>query len=843
MKSSVQRLRWFLLTGAALLVVVLVGYIGYGRFKALMVYRNLIKHAGVTISHDTNGFTYSQTEQGRTIFTLHAAKATQLGEGQWALHDVAVTLYGRQQERADHVTGAEFTYNEKEGVVQALGEVHIDLEAPQSLTTAGRASVGAATSSQQPVAKASTEVHDESANVIHVRTSGLRYLRKLGVAATDQPVEFHYGGIECTALGAEFDSSESTLRLLANVVADGVMHNEPLHVTAASADVDRNQNIVTLTHTVAATQQRKGVADSTVLHLRKDGSVESARARGHVVLTGGTQQVTAPALDAVLNEQTLPQTARLSGGVTLLDSNAQRPLHGSADHVDIAFDAQGSPSRVTGGGAAQAPAMLSILDKRVVARGLQRNLQGSAITATFAASPQHHRNSVHLVEVHAAGAAQARSEALYVPARPQPVRTTEPQIKTTSIAGDDLRLTFSTGADERPQPQHLIATGHTLLRQDAPQGEQETSAGDALEGTFSNAEVQGREQLTLVSAVQTGHVVVHRVAAIKPGVNGAAPATQQVANATADRATYDGTGQKLTLSGNAHLTQDNATVTAASVVLDQRTQDADAVGSVQATLENASAGTPSRAPEFTHVLASSAHFAHDLRQAEFRGTDTQPARMWQEASQVQAAVLVLDDLRRTFSAHGAAPGVLIHAVLAGAPKQGTARSNIVRVASVKMDYSDTLHQAVFSSGPQAGDRVQIDGTSGTIHAQRATAYLTPADKSGTSRPVSASPFGGSLDRIVIAGDVQLDQPGRHGAGEQLVYTAATGESVLTGRPANPPHITDAQQGSLTGTTLLFGDSGSTIVVSGEKMPAQPNQPKPARVHTETHLQSGSTERQ
>jgi lipopolysaccharide export system protein LptA len=841
-----------------LLVGVLVVYIGYGRFKALLVYRNLMKHAGVTISHDTNGFTYSQTEQGRTIFTLHAAKATQLGEGQWALHDVAVTLYGRQQDRTDHITGAEFTYNEKEGVVQALGEVHIDLEAPQSLTTAGRSNAaGAAATSPAPSsAKPGGENHDESANVIHIRTSGLRYLRKLGVAATDQPVEFHYSGIECTALGAEFDSSESTLRLLANVVADGVMHNEPVHITAANADIDRNQNIVTLAHTVATAPQRKGVADNTTLHLRKDGSVESARASGHVVLSGVAQQVSAAVLDATLSAQAVPQTARLSGGVTLVDNNALRPLHGGADSVDIAFDAQGAPTRVIGNGTAQVPATLSMADKRVLARGLQRNLQSTTIVATFASSAPRHGKGSHLVQVQATGAAQARSEAVYKPSRPQPVRSTEVQLKTTSLGADDLRLTFIDGTDNKPHPEHLYANGHTLLQQDAPLGEQQTSSADTLEGTFAASDVKGREELALATAVQTGHVVVHRVAALKPATKTSPATTQQVATATADRASYDAAAQKLTLSGSAHLTQDNATLTATSVVLDQRTQDADAFGNVQATLENANTGpSTARAPEFTHVLASSAHFAHDLRQAEFRGTDAQPARMWQQASQVQAAVLALDDLRRTFSAHAAASGVLIHAVLANeASGKGNGHSNIVRVASIKMDYSDVLREAVFSSGTAAGDRVEIDGTTGSIHAQRATAYLS-AEKPGAgaaiglaAKSASSSPFNGSLERIVIVGDVQLDQPGRHGTGEQLVYTAATGESILTGSPANPPHITDVQQGSITGTTLLFGDSGSTIVVSGEKAPSQPNQKqpsqnRPARVHTETHLQSGTVERQ
>jgi lipopolysaccharide export system protein LptA len=783
----------------------------------------------------------------RKLYTVRAKSESTLGNGKYVLHDAEVFLYSRSQERPDHMYGSEMEYDQNEGVLRAVGEVHMDMQAPQSLTSAGRAAkqpnaVGA------PATSSAVNPESESKDTIHVRTSGLVYLRKLGVAATDQPVEFRYGGIKCTALGAEFNSSESTLRLLANVVADGVMQGRPLHITATRAEIDRNQNIVTLAHPVAVSRERKAVADTTLLTLRKDGSIESAKATGHVALNGATQQISAAELDATLSAQALPQTAQLSGGVTLADTNPLRPLHGSSATADVLFDAQGSPSRVTGKGAAQAPATLSMLDKRAVPGGLRRDMQGAVIVAAFAPSAGHERKHSRLQEVHATGAAQARSEAVYTPPRPQAVRPAGPQIKTTSVSADDLRVTFTTGAQDKPQPQHLFGAGHTLLQQDSPLPEQETSSGDALEGAFAQSEVKGREELTLASAMQTGHVVVHRTAAAKSATKTSPAATQEVATATADRASYDGPAQKLTLTGNAHLTQDNATLTANSVVMDQRTQDADAVGNVQATLENAQSGAATaRAPEFTHVLSASAHFTHDVRQAEFRGSDTQPARMWRDASQVQAAVLVLDDVRRTFQAHAAAPGVVIHAVLAGESSKGSpGHANIVRVASVKMDYSDVLHEAVFSSGPQAGDRVQIDGSTGTVHAQRAVAYLLAAGKSANaSAPRSAdpSPFNGSLDRIVITGDVQLDQPERHGTGEQLVYTAATGQSVLTGSPANPPHITDARQGSITGATLVFGDAGSTIVVSGEKPATQPNQTKPGRVHTETHLQSGTVERQ
>jgi lipopolysaccharide export system protein LptA len=73
MRFTVSRLRGVLIAGAALLVLVLVAYIGVGRYKSLMVYRQLLKKSGITITHDTNGFTYSQSLLDRKIFTLHSA--------------------------------------------------------------------------------------------------------------------------------------------------------------------------------------------------------------------------------------------------------------------------------------------------------------------------------------------------------------------------------------------------------------------------------------------------------------------------------------------------------------------------------------------------------------------------------------------------------------------------------------------------------------------------------------------------------------------------------------------------------------------------------------------------
>jgi lipopolysaccharide export system protein LptA len=424
MQFSIKKLRWVLLAGALVLIAVLTAFIGYGRYRAMALYLKLIKHSGATISHDTSGFTYSQTEKGKTIFTLHASKATQVGDGKWSLHNVSVKLYGHSDNpaanRTDYITGSEFTYDEKEGIVRAIGEVHMDLQAPQSLTSAGHTATEASGANTPPPAT-TTKTGDsaapapEAADVVHVRTSGLVYLRKLGIAATDQPVEFHYHGIECTALGAEFNSSQSTIRLLANVVAHGLMRDQPVVIHATSADIDRTANIATLIHTVAESRGRTGSADLTVLNLRKDGSIETAKGTGHVTFTGKTQQITAPQLDATLTPQSILRTAKLSGGVTLTDSNPLRPIHGTASVADIIFDEHGAPATVTADGATQNPAKLALTDKRTNPRGLQRDLQGDRIIASFTpvTKTKGSRSASQLTRVHVMGSARARGESAH----------------------------------------------------------------------------------------------------------------------------------------------------------------------------------------------------------------------------------------------------------------------------------------------------------------------------------------------------------------------------------------------------------------------------------------------
>jgi len=248
------------------------------------------------------------------------------------------------------------------------------------------------------------------------------------------------------------------------------------------------------------------------------------------------------------------------------------------------------------------------------------------------------------------------------------------------------------------------------------------------------------------------------------------------------------------------------------------------------------AGTPASSVQVSHVMASSARLQHDAKLAEFHGSDAEPARLWQGASQVEAASLFFDGDRHTLAARAGAAGAVVHAVFAGAAsRKESGRTNVVRVASQRMDYDDLQREAIFAG------TVRIDGTMGNVRAQRAVVFLQPAVKAtGDGRTPAASsqatapanPFSGSIDKVVISGDVVMEQPERHGTGDQLVYTAASDSYVLTGTPGRQPKVVDTKQGSVTGTTLLFGDAGSTIVVAGEPGSDKPNR---GRVRTETEV--------
>ena len=195
---------------------------------------------GATITKEFNGYTWSQSDGRRTIFTMHAAKAVQHKDGKYTLHDVNMILYGHKGDRADRISGDQFEYDTSAEVVTAVGIVHLDLQGPAPSDPTSEAS--------KHLAGPSTTADNHSDAVgrdrlIHVKTSGLVYMKKLGVAATKEGVEFAFGGFTGHAVGAEYSSDTGHLVLQSSITVSGLDKGRPIALSSSHGELDRANNL------------------------------------------------------------------------------------------------------------------------------------------------------------------------------------------------------------------------------------------------------------------------------------------------------------------------------------------------------------------------------------------------------------------------------------------------------------------------------------------------------------------------------------------------------------------------------------------------------------------------
>jgi len=856
---SVERLRVWLLAGAVLLVIVIAAFLGYARYRAHRFLTELPGKLGADIRQETNSFTYSQSggPEGKTLYTIHAAKAIQHKDGRYTLRDVGIVLYGRKQERADRIYGSEFEYDQKAGVVRAMGEVHLDLEAPTAKDAHAKMDYAAG---KDLKGKGEHEVDD--AHLIHVTTSGLVYLEKLGVAATDQEIEFEAGGVKGQAVGADYSSDTGVVVLHSAVKMVGLEKGQPTVLTATRAELDRAKMRVVLSHakyvTVggrgsgdgAAAGEQTAQAELVAVRLRSDGTAEKVEAEGAVTLKDGEGGVvTAPRGVVLLNAASQPQSAVLSGGVKYGADGPLRQSQGEAAESRATFDKVGRLERVLLTGAVH-------LHERVRGSGAagwsERELGAGAVDL---AMDTNAGGKVRLRE--ATGTGDAR------------LRLVNPPGKTggatsSSLAGDVLTAHFArvNGA------QHLTEVhgdGHTSLRRTSATGVVNTSSGDSLEvkfrpaaGAAAHRAGQSRQKNSndagrlgtdeVASAVEQGHVVMMQQPVRKVGETGV-PAEER---ATAERAAYDGDLERMTLTGNVQVSDASSVLWADRVVTEQKTGDATADGSVKvsyvqpkdesakgaaAKSGSAKGGASEADNEPVHVLAERAELKHDSQVAVFHGASGKPARLWQGASQVEAPMIQFEQKVKRLTAKGNGQGAAmgVRTVLASAAKKDSAKgdgtgakakggagldkvndkASVLRVASRELVYSDETREAKFSGG------VRVESADGSMRGQEAVVYLQGASAGGgkaaggkTVSGAGQSGFmGGGVERVVATGHISIDQPGRRATGEQVVYTADDGVFVLTGTAGLPPKIVDEQRGTVTGTLLRFHARDQSVVVS------------------------------
>src|ERR1700733_2501259 len=588
MNVSVERLRVWLLVGAGLLVMVVVAFLGYAHYRKHRFLANLPAKLGIDVRQESNNITWSQSVEGRTVYTIHAAKAVERSDGKMTLHDVGIVLYGRKQDRADRIYGNEFEYDQKNGIVRADGEVHIDLQAPEAVDAKAKMDYAAG----KDLHGAEHEAQDS--RLIHVTTSGLVFLQKLGVAATDKDIEFASGGLTGHAVGAEYNSDTGVVVLHSAVKVNGLQHDQPVLLTASHAVLDRAGHTLVMSHAkYVSVGGREGTGEGqtargehVVVHLRSDGSAERIEAEGEVTLTNGAGgSVVAPRGEVVLNAQNQPVSAEGKAG---FDNK------GRLEHLTMTGGVR-MQERVRASDAAGEP-------------WSERELSAAAVELAMVTD--------------SAGEARLRGAEATGDARLKVVNAAAKGGTASSAMGGDVLTGHFVRIGGADHISEVHGDGHTSLRRVSATGVVSTTSSDSLvahfrsaaggngkgAGAISKGQRGGKDVLnaqggdTVADATEMGHLVMTELPMRKPG-DTAAPAEER---AIAERAVYDGELDKTTLTGGVQVSDGTSVLWADQVVMEQESGDATADGSVKASY-----GQPDSTQEPTHVLAVRADLQHD----------------------------------------------------------------------------------------------------------------------------------------------------------------------------------------------------------------------------------------
>jgi lipopolysaccharide export system protein LptA len=590
MSLRIPRLRRWFAGGAILVLVLVTGAYFYASWRVRNALKEVPGKIGLNVQQSAQGFTVSRSEAGRTIFKIQANKAVQFKEGARAeLHDVMITLYGRDSSRFDQIYGADFEYDPQSGDVSAKGEVNIDLEAnPEGLLKPDQAPP------------------KELKNPVHLKTSGLIFNQKTGNAYTKERVEFSIPQANGSAVGVSYVGKDNLLTLQSQV---DVIFNGPtpsrLTATHGTIAKDPRQVVLERPHVQGAARQLD--ADKATLFLRPDNTLDRVLASGNVRIESESvppTHVRAEQLDIRMAAQRDSLRIAVLSGDVQLERAGSEPMQGTAESVVLNFAGKNLLNTVHTEGSVK----LVQHQKSSTPSSPPQDLEIAAGAIDFFLA-----SGRYLRDAQTSGPAQIALRPNEGGANPQTIVTAgsfqarfRNRGRLASVHGaPNARITTS-----NPGQPDRVSSSNTV----------DVSLG-------ANGGVD--------SIVQQGAVAY---------VDGER-------KAWADRARYTPADQMLTLTGSPRVVEQGMTITSNTMQLNRSTGEALAEGNVKSTYSELKAqpnGALLASSSPIHVTSQSMTAHRSSAVAVYTGT----ARLWQEANVVQAPAIEFDRDSRSVIARG-----------------------------------------------------------------------------------------------------------------------------------------------------------------------------------------------
>lgn len=750
------------------------------------------------VQQQSANFTYSDVEQGRTIFTLRASHATQFKDQNRALlQDVWVTIYGREGNRNDNIHTRQCSYEPQTGEVRCQGEVNIDIQGAKNVPATPEAPTLA-----QP---------------LKVKTSDLTFNRTTGEAETAAPVQFTFAQGMGRGTGMSYSTRDATVRINHDVEFDLEASEGtaglPVKVTGSALELRRNDYLVALAGPAVVQQgHRELSAGSISIKLDKDYRAQEAVAEDHPSIQGndggGNFSVSAKKFDASLGPQGSISKLVSEGGVAGTSQGKAGTDRFQADHVEFAM--------LPGQNLVQEMLAVGGVSTESRQGSDSRSLKTESLKVDFKASPaQPKKKPSGGTPLSGAGGQQIESAETLAPA------TIESKAGNESTRLNAKKFTAQFGADGRLE--RLLGHDGVEVRRQLDGGTPQASSAAELVATFA---ASGDWE----SIEETGHVHF-------------AEADRQ---ASAARATMQRSTGLVTLEGSPVIGDAQSRTTAGAVEINQQSGDIHATGGIVSTYI---APATASANSTLNLGAGVAHISADKLDGSTTSghvTYSGHARMWQGQSVLEAEQIEMWRDEKKMQARGRVVAVFPQAPGMG-PNFGPMGNKPSGQSSAKPTQSSSGHTStgVSAREPTAGTAAskptlwQIQAPSltywsdqgkahleggvtassdqGSLESRTLDVFLGPASRPRTTSgklEASGREAAQELNRVLAQGGVLVRQGERQGTAEQAEYTAADQKFVLSG---GQPAIHDASSDTTTeGRSLTFFVASDTILIDSQE---------------------------
>lgn len=712
------------------------------------------------VNRRLSGYTFTRSEEGRQIFTIHAARTLAYDGGvSTVLEGVHVVIFGRQGNRHDEIQTEQCTYYNSSGALACHGAASVKLES--------KTQTQAPTGLQEP-------------QPFLLETSDISYDPRRSMVSTDAPARFHFGSASGSAVGLQYDTREGSFKLIRDVrlrVSSQAGDALPIELSAGSLDYQKPSELITLQAPVECVQGSRRLAASTgTISLDRQNRVTQAKlgggVRGLASLPSGEAHGSAAALDADFDpstEQVRQLVATGHVGVETREQGGLRRLTAERVQVDFA----GLKSRPRSGSASGHAQLILESAAGAMVAGQPNSTSAAGKKILTGAELQFAFQTTGVLEnVRTVG-----------PGRIDLIPEDRSSDRETITAGQ-LWIAF----DQQGRPENLRGLSPTRILDQPPPHAPRSRLPCESSAAGLDAELD-----PATGALKT--LRQHGNFEFQEGDR----------RASADEAVYMAAEQQLILSGHPELWDPDDRIRAEHVMMNLGAGTATGWGNVQSihfasTSSRVSSNTPTQADPLI-VLADKVVAKRQEQFIRYEGN----VRAWRGANVVECSSLnVYKREQKLTSGYGVLTSFLQVPFQSGGPTAEASRKNALKetanqpvtIHADRLIYLNLGREAIYQG------HVRMETQNTTLHANRLQVYL--------SQPLQGKDP--EVEKAIAEGEVRVTQlTGRHAQGERAEYFAKAGKIVLTG---GPPVIYDEQQGFLTGERLTFFIHDASLFADG-----------------------------